>query len=154
MFDDTVQVENAKKNLTLDSLSKYKLYPLSDKDIQVVAEASVPNFNALPGGGGGEMLRWAEHKRQSLQVMKDLQEHWANFSQLAAEQGKRLDQMPELMEEAKRGAEAIKGDFDFDFKLDASPSGRNRGRAGVSSPESAPAPVSSSPGGWSIKPLD
>ena len=147
----SIQVKNAKQNLTLDSLSKYKLYPLSDKDIKVVAEASVPNFNAM-GGGDSEMLRWAEHKKQSLQIMKDIQEHWAQYSQMAAEQGKTLDQAPELMEEAKRGAEAIRGDFDFAFKLGGEQSGRNRNAA----PAEPAEPAASEPpsGGWSIRPLD
>lgn len=61
--------ESAAAELGLESLKKYKLTPVSDKDLKYVMSASVPS---LPPE---QMKAWAQHKMEATQRLKDAEIH-------------------------------------------------------------------------------
>ena len=108
--NSTAQLESALSNLTLDSLTQYKLTPVSDKDLEYVRKGAAPNLSA------GGLKRWATHKKEAVKRMLEANKFMEDW--IAAN-----ERMPRGEDRAyveKQVGKILKGDgFKFAFDLDA-----------------------------------
>ena len=106
----TAQLESALSNLTLDSLTQYKLTPVSDKDLAYVRKGAAPNLTA------GGLKRWATHKKEAISRMLEanqFMEDWIDANE-EIPRGKKRKIVEKQIDKILHG-----GDFEFTFDLDA-----------------------------------
>jgi len=76
--DATSQFDSAASTLTLENLKKYKLTPVSDRDLAELRRSAVPTYS------NEQAKAWAQHKMEGLKLMSAADEYvadWVNENQ-------------------------------------------------------------------------
>lgn len=100
---NTALFESIKKSMALDNLGRWGLTPVSDKDLQYVMDATVPDLSEA------DMLVWLDHKEEAAQRLAEVSQIMTDF--YTANGGKRPvgDVKVKLDKEIKQAL----GDFKF-----------------------------------------
>ncbi len=112
LFNPSALLDSSLSKLTLDALGKYKLTPVSDRDLEELRSAAAPNLTAP------QLRLWAMHKRESLRRIREANlvlEDWIAENNRIP-RGSERKQLQERMDQIKYG-----DGFDFAFKLGDAP---------------------------------